>query len=158
MKFWRSLCFVVVSAVSTGLFAYEEQLAVNGGFESSKKSEGWYVPAKWRVEDGIGRKGTRALVWENDDPKIFTFPKQNVTIGPGSRYVFGGWVKTEAGKPKPQVCLGWCDATNKWISCVYATAVTDNERPRHVAKVGEKLRWGGSCAKDKNGQKCAKKG
>ena len=127
MKFWRSLCFVVVSAVSTGLLAYEEQLAVNRGFESSKKSEGWYVPAKWRVEDGIGRKGTRALVWENDDPKIFTFPKQNVTIGPGSRYVFGGWVKTEAGKPKPQVCLGWCDATNKWISCVYATAVTDND-------------------------------
>ncbi len=122
-------CFCLAASVffMLPLLANETQLVLNGGFESSMKGKGWHLPVKWRVADGIGRKESCALVWENDSPETFSFPKQNIPIGPGTRYTFGGWVKVVKGKPKPQVCLGWCDASNKWISCAYATPVADND-------------------------------
>lgn len=121
------LAFLCSFGVAASLHAEEGQLAANAGFEDAKTSKGWIVPSMWKVVDGAGRKGSRALVWDCEDKNKFTFPKQNIPIEPGTRYVFGGWVKVEKGEAKPQICLGWCDATNKWISCVYAAPVTDND-------------------------------
>ena len=116
------------AAVAAGALSAEHApIAVNCGFEDPNPSQGWSVPVNWKIVDGEGRRGSRALVWDSEDPKSFSFPVQYVALEPGARYTFGGWLKKVRGKPTPQICLGWSDATNKWISCVYAQAVTDND-------------------------------
>ena len=126
MQYGVSFVAALVGAVAC-IAAEEAPLAVNCGFEDSDPTLGWSVPSHWRVVEGEGRKGTRALAWDCDDPNAFSFPVQHVKLEPGARYAFSAWVKTVRGKPSPQVCLGWCDATNKWIACVYAQPVADND-------------------------------
>lgn len=123
----KYLGWCLCACVSVASASAAAPIAQNTGFEAEKPVEGWYVPANWSVLDGAGRKGSRALAWDCDDPKRFSYPSQRVTLEPGVRYAFGAWVKTERGKPSPQVCLGWCDATNKWIACTYATPAVDND-------------------------------
>ena len=59
-------------------------LVLNGGFERGR--EGWTLPKAWKIEDGVGRNGSRALVWENEDPKHYAFPVYRVAFEPGGIY------------------------------------------------------------------------
>lgn len=102
-------------------------LVVNPGFDGPKPEKDWVLPAKWKVVEGVGRKGSHAVVWENDDPKFFNYARQNIPLEPGVSYEFGGWAKVESGKPVPHVILGWLDVSNKWISCEFAEALTEND-------------------------------
>ena len=60
----------------------------NLGFEDGTNC--WRLPhALWRVEDGAGRGGSKALVWENTDPKRYLFPRQTIALEVGGIYRYG---------------------------------------------------------------------
>ena len=65
------------------------QLVRNGGFEDVKggKTVGWNaVGRKYVYADGAGRSGTRALAFENDDPRFYSFPGQYIELKAGRVY------------------------------------------------------------------------
>ena len=76
----------------------QKELVVNGGFNEVKdgKTVAWNeVKAHYAYRDGVGRSGTRALCFENDDPKFYSFPGQPVDLKAGCCYEYEVWVKTE---------------------------------------------------------------
>ena len=100
----------------------------NLGFEDGTNC--WRLPhALWRVEDGAGRGGSKALVWENTDPKRYLFPRQTIALEVGGIYRYGAWVKVDSSadkggkRPKPQVSLDFANAEGKWIGADYAKPV-----------------------------------
>ena len=99
---------------------------VNAGFESGET--GWTLPKDaWSVSATGGRDGSACAVWDNRDPKAFSYAYQNLELEPGVSYEFGAWTKVEDGKVSPHVILGWCDASNKWISCEFAELLQEND-------------------------------
>ncbi len=101
----------------------------NLGFENGTNS--WQLPkALWRVADGEGRGGSKALVWENSDSKRYLWPRQTLSLEVGGIYRFGAWVKVDSlksgnsGKPTPRVSLDYANADGKWIGADYARPVT----------------------------------
>jgi len=123
-KTWALMLLTVVC----GQFLAAAELAVNGGFDGAQPDSGWNLPSpQWKALAGKGRKGTGGLVWENADPKSFMFPTQRLALEPGASYVISGWAKVVEGTPKPSICIGWCDASNKWISCQYAERQAEND-------------------------------
>ena len=101
----------------------------NLGFENG--AAGWQLPtALWRVSDGEGRGGSKAIVWENADSKRYLWPRQTLSLEVGGIYRFGAWVKVDSlksggsGKPTPRVSLDYANAEGKWIGADYARPVT----------------------------------
>ena len=100
---------------------------VNPGFE--KGDAGWTIPTSlWRIEPGAGRGGSAALVWENSDPKAYTFPRCPFAVEPGATYRYGAWVKVDSattkGKPlNPKVSIDYANAEGEWIGAEYALPV-----------------------------------
>ena len=57
-------------------------LVVNGGFEDGSK--GWSIGSKVnRVEAGAGLGRTAGLIWESNDPGVYQFATQPVSLEPG---------------------------------------------------------------------------
>ena len=86
---------VVLSACAC---AAEGPIVTNGGFEDVKdgKTVGWNaVGRKYVYADGAGRSGTRALAFENDDPRFYNFPGQRIELKAGKTYKYEVWVRTE---------------------------------------------------------------
>ena len=71
----------------------------NGSFEMVPSGKGWRLPKAWSVVSGAGRNGSKAVVWDNDDQKHYTFPFQQLKAYPGARFRIHGWVKVERVLP-----------------------------------------------------------
>ena len=100
----------------------------NPGFEAG--TNGWQIPnALWRIESDAGRKGSKCLVYENNDQKRYLFPRHPLALDAGGIYRYGAWVKVDArsgdGKRRiePKVSLDFADASGKWIGADYARPV-----------------------------------
>lgn len=105
-----------------------QNLIANGDFECGTPDQGWYVPAPWKIVEGAGRKGGRALVWENEDEGKYSFPYSKVPLEPGAVYRFGAWVKVSALKGKqPKVAVDWDDDQGNWLCSCKAQPVMNNE-------------------------------
>lgn len=73
MKKIRMLCLAAVANLLTGGVFADTPLVVNGGFDDVKdgRTVGWQtVGTRYVYRDGVGRSGTRALCYTNDDPKF----------------------------------------------------------------------------------------
>ena len=66
------------------------------GFDTPDEVKGWTCNSVWKVEDGAGVGGSKAMVWTNSDGGkyvICNFPLQNAKAGaPMARYA--GWTRT----------------------------------------------------------------
>ena len=82
----------------------------------------------WRVEDGAGYDGTKALVWECDDATKYRYPAQYVTLEAGSAYRLTALVKVDElkGAVEPSVGFEWFDTNGTWVAGAYAKPVDDN--------------------------------
>ena len=105
-------------------------MPVNPGFEDG--TNGWRLPEKlWCVTDGAGRGRSKALVWENSDPKRYLFPRQTIKLEPGGIYRYGAYVKvnsmggSDANMPSPKVSLELSSSSGEWIDADYATPTGD---------------------------------
>ena len=119
---------VVFATVSMAVESWPSSPS-NLGFEDGTNC--WHLPkALWRVADGEGRGGSKAIVWENSDSKRYLYPRQTLSLEVGGIYRFGAWVKVDslkAGgseKPKPRVSLDFANAAGKWIGADYAHPVS----------------------------------
>lgn len=103
----------------------------DGSFETAPAAATWHVPSKaWSVVAGAGRNGSKAVVWDNDDPNLYVYPHQQLRAVPGSRFRFQGWVKADRGdlaKLNPQISVDWSDANGKWMGASSAHRVVDND-------------------------------
>ena len=118
------ICLLAILLVAS-CHAQDDQcpsMPANPDFEKGTNS--WCLPkALWRVADGEGRNGSKALVWENSDPKRYLFPRHKIALKPGGIYRYGAWVKVdELKKVKPHVSLDFANAEGKWIGADYARA------------------------------------
>ena len=123
-------CFVpFVAAILSGMLPAEESIVLNGGFEETKDGEtvGWNVIGRRYVYvDGMGRNGTRALAFENDDPKFYALPGQKIDLKPGKCYQYEVWVRSENLKGPDagaSICIEWNDANGKWLGGDYSGCV-----------------------------------
>lgn len=117
----------VFLAASAALATEAQPSFRNPGFEDG--ADGWTLPsALWRVEEGAGRGGSAALVWENDDPAAYLFPRHPIAIEPGDILHFSAWAKVDSlvGGDKsagPKVSIDYANADGEWIGAEYAKAV-----------------------------------
>ncbi len=145
---------MVAAAVlaAAGAFA-RTNLVVNGGFEEMRDGHvvGWSARAPmYTFRDGEGRSSTRALYYENSNPKAYVFPPQRVYPVPGAKYVFGCWVRTEDIKSSnggATIGLEWVDKDGNYAGGDYPAGVTGTSDgwvklefrltpvPPHAAKV-----------------------
>ena len=116
------------------LFAVFAAIVVNGDFESGKGTDvpGWPLSKEgkkaWSVRPGAGLNGNRGFVWENADPGLYTFPKQEVKLEAGKRYRVEAHITTKvakngSGAHGAGVCLEWYDKDGKYIGCCYPPRV-----------------------------------
>ena len=123
--------FSVSVALAASVVAAEPgvQLVRNGGFEDVKdgKTVGWNtVGRKYVYVDGAGRSGTRALAFENDDPKFYNFPGQRIELKAGKSYRYEVWVRTEnlkGDESGASICIEWSGPDGKWMGGAYASGV-----------------------------------
>ena len=118
---------MTVAGIAAGHCA--EPLPTNLDFE--RGAEGWTMPgAPWRIAEGVGVGGSAAVVWENDDPTAFSYPRQKVPLEPGRTYTFGMKVKvvrhldgrmTPPAKTAflPEVAIEYFSAEGKYMSGSY---------------------------------------
>ena len=105
------------------------QLVRNGGFEDVKGGQtvGWNaVGRKYVYVDGAGRSGTRALAFENDDPKFYSFPGQRIELKAGKTYKYEVWVRTEnlkGDESGASICIEWSGPDGKWLGGSYTSGV-----------------------------------
>ena len=112
----------------------------NPGFE--RGAANWTIPTSlWRIEEGAGRCGSAALVYENADPSAYTFPQCPVALEPGAVYRYGAWVKTDSlddgKKTSPKVSIDYANADGEWIGAEYARAVAPPDAEGWVRYEGE---------------------
>ncbi len=122
-------CGAGVLAVWCAVADTEENRVRNPGFEETDANG---ATAAWnehkpvyRFADGAGRNGSRGLVFENSDPKFYSFPSQKLALEPGCCYVYEVWVKTErlqGDESGATVCMEWSDGS-KYLGGAYAEGV-----------------------------------
>ena len=118
---------VLAAALAGGAAAAGENLLVNPGFENG--TEGWkrIEPPVWKIVEGEGYGGTKALVWENDDPDCYAYPAGKIKLEPGRIYHFSALVKTDSIRNgKVQVGIEWSNTQGKWSGGSYSAPVDDN--------------------------------
>ena len=113
----------VVAALALALDCPAAELLANGSFEAGGggAATGWSLPARWRVENGVGMNGTRGVVFENEDaPDDYQFPSAPVPFEAGMRYEYSVWARTEGlSKGRANICVEWMDANGNWLSGSY---------------------------------------
>lgn len=131
------------------VFALFAAVVVNGDFENGAGSDipGWNLSKTaqkmWRIEPGAGLNGNRGLVWENSDPKLYAYPKQEVKLEFGKRYRIQAQITTKvvkegAGSHGAGVFLEWYDSEGKCLGSCYPPRVrgtTDWANVENVMKV-----------------------
>ena len=73
MKKLRIVVAAIMAAAKSLPSSGGEELVLNGGFDeiADGKTAHWNtVGRKFTYRDGVGRNGTRALCYENDDPSF----------------------------------------------------------------------------------------
>ena len=116
------------------LFALFAAIVVNGDFENGAGADmpGWNLGKSsqkvWRIEPGAGLNGNRGLVWENSDPELYVYPKQEVKLEPGKRYriqaqISTRIVKNPAGSKGAGVFIEWYDGDGKYLGSCYPPRV-----------------------------------
>lgn len=85
--------------ISTLFFCVANILA-NGDFEAlvGKDVAAWELPKKYatfKAEDGVGRNGSRGLVWEDSKADYYVLARNRIDVKPGVSYNFGGWIKAD---------------------------------------------------------------
>jgi len=107
----------------------EENAVKNPGFEQTDAKGATVAWSErkpvYRFADGAGRNGSRGLVFENSDPKFYSFPSQKLELEPGCCYAYEVWVRTEALKGDESgatICLEWYGG-NKYLGGAYAEGV-----------------------------------
>ena len=109
--------------------AAEGPIVRNGGFEDVKggATVGWNaVGRRYVYVDGAGRSGTRALAFENDDPKFYSFPGQRIELKAGKTYKYEVWVRTEnlkGDESGASICIEWSGPDGKWLGGSYTSGV-----------------------------------
>ena len=118
------ICLLAILLVASCHAQDEQSPSMPANLDFEKGTNSWCLPkALWRVADGEGRNGSKALVWENSDPKRYLFPRHKIALKPGGIYRYGAWVKVdELKKMKPHVSLDFANAEGKWIGADYARA------------------------------------
>lgn len=125
----HGMCFWAATALTAFAFAEAGIKLENGNFESAGNG-GWDLPKGWSIVSGAGRNGSKALVWDNEDPQHYTFPHYQMSAEPGARFRFRGWVKAERGTLTdlaPHVDIDWSDAQGTWMSSSSAHRIVDND-------------------------------
>lgn len=126
--------FVAVLCGALALMAIRVQADANAvrnpGFEmtdAAGATAGWLARQPgYLFADGVGRNGSRGLVYENRDPDFYSFPTQKLDVEPGCCYAFEVWVKTEGLKGDESgatVCMEWSGRDGKWLGGAYADGV-----------------------------------
>lgn len=112
-----------------GSLAAAEIAVPNGGFERVENGAtvGWRtIGSTFTYQDGMGRNGTRALCYANDDPSFYRFPSQTVALKPGRVYEFEVWVRTEnlqGQESGATVCIEWDGPDGHWLGGAYTDGV-----------------------------------
>ena len=129
MRVRRLLWMGRLSAWGAAAWA-EENRVLNPGFEQTDAAG---VTTAWserrpvyRFEDGQGRMGSRGLVFDNADPKYYSFPSQKLELQTGCCYAYEVWVRTErlsGDESGATVCMEWSDAGGKYLGGAYAEGV-----------------------------------
>lgn len=100
-----------------------EELLANGSFEAGDEgvATGWPLPEHWRVENGAGMNGTRAVVFDNmDDADYYKYPSAPIPFEEGMRYEYSVWTRTEGlENGNANICVEWMDADGKWMAGSY---------------------------------------
>ena len=108
--------------------AMSESALANGDFEGPVSGGGWELPAGWTVEPGVGRQGSRALVWENSDPKAYRFASVGVSLEPGVAYRIGAWVKVDSlSGGRVDMEMYWFDETGNRLGICNARRTVNND-------------------------------
>ncbi len=134
----------LVAAVVSATPAAGDGLVVNGGFNQCKngRTVGWNeVAPRYVFRDGEGRSGTRALCYNNDDPKFYTFPGQSIQLKPGKVYEFEVWARTENLKGSGSgatICIEWT-RNGKWMGGEYAHGVRGTKDWTRVSGVTPRI-------------------
>lgn len=113
----------------TSFAAHGDAIIENGDFEAGPAK--WYVPGdSWKIVEGAGRHQSKALVWENEDAKRFSFSFHPVKVEPLSRYRFSVWTKVErrtSEKMSIDLSIEYKDSMGKWLTADHGFAVIDND-------------------------------
>ena len=128
----RAMVFLACCIGVLASRAEEENVVFNPGFETRSATGGvqhWseHRPAYYFGE-GVGRNHSRGLVFENSDPRFYSFPAQTLTLPVGCCYAFEVWVKAEhleGPESGATLCMEWADAQGKYIGGAYAEGLRD---------------------------------
>ncbi|HNX05085.1 MAG TPA: hypothetical protein PKI32_06260, partial [Opitutales bacterium] len=107
-------------------------VVANGDFEQDNQS--WNLGRKTcQVVAGAGLGGSKGLVWQTDDPAVYSFTTQRLNLEPGCAYVFSGWVKdegvtnvTHCGR-LTNISTELHDANGTFIRMIGSSEVVDNQ-------------------------------
>lgn len=136
---------VAIMAAAKSLPSCGGELVLNGGFDevADGKTAHWNtIGQKFTYRDGVGRNGTRALCYENDDPSFYSFPGQRIPLKAGHAYEYQVWVKTEnltGNESGATVCIEWNDANGKWLGGAYVGGVKGTKDWTCVKGVTDKV-------------------
>ncbi|HOE60279.1 MAG TPA: hypothetical protein P5125_04940 [Kiritimatiellia bacterium] len=85
-------------------------------FETAEEIRGWKRDANWKIEEGAGTGGSRALVWTNDDPKNYNVNSFTIPGGrPGLYFVATFKVKPEKITGARLGCTICWTGKDKWL-------------------------------------------
>lgn len=120
---------VLILAALLTCRAQETNLVTNSGFEAvdaQNQVVGWQArPPVYRFAEGVGRNGSRALYYDNQNPKYYHVPSQRIQLEPGALYEFEVWVKTEkieGPETGASICVEWSD-NGKYLGGSYAPGI-----------------------------------
>ena len=103
-----------------------ENLLPNAAFDESNPAFGWTLSSGWKVEDAVGRGGSRALVWRKGPPASQV--ASTLKLEPGVTYRLTAWIRGSGlAKGSASVVLEWRDASRVYIDSVRAQEVIDND-------------------------------
>lgn len=132
----RVLIILAMFAVLGGRVVLSQEEGVNfvrnPGFEEVDDKGS---PVAWRINrdvyrvvDGAGRNGGRALVYENDNPDRYVVPSQTLDVEPGYCYAYQVWVRTEdlrGNENGATICMQWSN-NGKFVGGDYTPGIRDN--------------------------------
>ena len=99
------------------------------GFDTPDEAKGWTCNSVWKIEDGAGVGGSKAMVWTNSDGGkyvICNFPLQNAKAGQSYRARFKVKAdRLEGGGANGTIC--WMDA-NQWLGGAGGTVLKWGDR------------------------------
>jgi len=124
------LFFAACLLLSAQAVESEVDVVVNsdfeGGIDEKGQAMGWEeFPKNFRVEKNAGENGSTGLVYRNEDPKFYAFPKQRIRLVPGATYEIRARYMTERLSSPTGVsgevglCVECKDANGKFTKGIY---------------------------------------